>query len=59
VAERDEEWRDMQQLELASIDGVRLDAAVHPVAGVGRRGAVIQARDQCEHDRGRDVRSSR
>lgn len=32
----------MQQVELTSIDGVRLEAAVHPATGKGRRGSVIQ-----------------
>jgi alpha-beta hydrolase superfamily lysophospholipase len=33
----------MQQVELTSIDGMRLEAALHPGRGQGRRGVVIQA----------------
>lgn len=32
----------MQQVELPSVDGVRLDAAIHPATEGGNRGAVIQ-----------------
>ncbi len=33
----------MQQLELVSVDGIRLDAAVHPPVGKQIRGTTIQA----------------
>lgn len=33
----------MQQMELTSIDGIRLEAAVHPARAQGQRGVVIQA----------------
>lgn len=33
----------MRRIELASIDGVRLEAAVHPAGAHGDRGVIIQA----------------
>src|SRR5438067_5563309 len=33
----------MQQVELTSIDGTRLDAAWHPARAQGQRGVVVQA----------------
>lgn len=33
----------MQQMELASIDGMRLEAALHPARSQGERGVVLQA----------------